>query len=135
MRKLTKGEKRNIINEIRRYENMIEKLEDKLYTDETSKVLLTATKTIKEVNTITSSIVTRLNTNKELSSKINVSVEHVRYGDKIICTMKYAPKNIEVEGIAICAKDDRFDPTIGMSIAECRATAKLFESIAEDFGK
>ena len=66
MRKLTKGEKRNIMNEIRRHENMIDKLEKMLYDDENRTVLLTATKTITELNVVEKNNVVSLKSEKKL---------------------------------------------------------------------
>lgn len=134
MRKLTKGEKRNIMNEIRRHENMIDKLEKMLYDDENRTVLLTATKTITELNVVEKNNVVSLKSEKKFGGTLKVSVEHVRHGNKVICTLKYEPRNIVVEGVAICAIEDMFDISVGMSIAEYRATAKLFESIAKALG-
>ena len=134
MRKLTKGEKRNLLNEIKHYENMIAKIEKKLYEDEESKVLLTGTKEIRELVRVESNNVLILADKVELENKFKVRIEHVRCGNKIICTMKYIARNIEVQGVAICAEVDAFDATIGMSIAEYRATAKMFESLADTLG-
>lgn len=134
MRKLTKGEKRNLLNEIKHHENRIEKIEKILYEDETSKVLLIGTKEIRELVRVESNNVLTLADRDELDSKFKVRIEHVRCGNKIVCTMKYIPRNIEVQGVAICAEDDAFDVTIGMSIAECRATSKMFESLADMLG-
>ena len=134
MRKLTKGEKRNLLNEIRHHENMIAKIEKVLYEDEISKVLLTGKKTITELVKIETNNVSTLSNRREMNNELKVDVEHVRCGNKIVCTMKYTPRNIEVEGVAICAEDDNFNVTLGMSIAECRATAKMFELLAKAFG-
>ena len=74
MRKLTKGEKRNIMNEIRRHENMIDKLEKMLYDDENRTVLLTATKTITELNVVEKNNVVSLKSEKKFRSTFEVSV-------------------------------------------------------------
>lgn len=134
MRKLTKGEKRNLLNEIRHHENMIDKIEKKLHEDETSVVLFTGTNEISELIRAEYNNVLTLANRDELHSKFKVRVEHVRCGNKIVCTMRYIPRNIEVQGVAICAEDDNFDITIGMSIAECRATGKMFDALADVLG-
>lgn len=134
MRKLTKGEKRNLLNQIKHHENMIEEIEKILYSDDMRQVLLTGEKTIEELVKVETNNVLSLANRSYFKNKLTVNIEHVRYGNKIICTIKYDARNIEVEGIAICADDDKFDVTLGMSIAEYRATAKLFETLANVFG-
>ena len=134
MRKLTKGEKRNIRNQIRSYENKISKLERQLYDDENTQVLLTATKTIKETNKFDTLNILGLMKGAELESTMLVTVEHIRHGNKIICNLFYPFRNIAVKGVAICAEDEIFNAKIGMNIAELRATSKLYETVAKIYG-
>lgn len=134
MRKLTKGEKRNILNQIRSYENKISKLERQLYDDENTEVLLTATKTIKEINKFDALNNLGLMKGAELESTMLVTVEHIRHGNKIICNLFYPSRNVAVKGVAICAEDEIFNAKIGMNIAELRATSKLYETVAKIYG-
>lgn len=134
MRKLTKGEKRNLINQIRHHEKMIDKIEKELYKDDMKSVLLVGTKTIDE---LVKAEVNNVNTIKKLTEFKNgfkVSIEHVKCGRDVICTIRLDSKNIEVVGVAKCANDDRFDTGVGMTIAEYRATAKFYEELAKYFG-
>lgn len=121
---------RNLRNERRRIEKELDKIDKKIDRVENTEVVMEGTLDLNSLVKIEKSEVLFVNKNIDFNMKFGIRFE--MFDREVVCILtskdvKFG--NEQFTGKAICAKDEKFDLSTGMALAQNRAVKEIYEYI------
>lgn len=122
---------RNLRNERRRIEKQLEKVDREIDRVENTDVVMEGSLELKSLVKIEKSDVLFTNNNIDFGMKFNVRFE--KFKNEVVCILtandEKFEKGMKFKGKAICAIDEEFDLSTGMTLAQNRAVKEVYKYI------
>lgn len=122
---------RNLRNERRRIEKQLEKVDREIDRVKNTDVVMEGSMELKSLVKVEKSDVVFANNNIDFGIKFKIRFE--RFGNEVVCILttndEKFDKAMEFKGKAICAIDEEFDLSTGMTLAQNRAVKEVYEFI------
>lgn len=125
---------RNLRNERRRIEKELHKIDNKIDRIENTEVVMEGTLDLNSLVRVEKSEVLFVNKNIDFNMKFKIRFE--KYDNEVVCILtsndsKFGKK--QFTGKAVCAVDEDFDLSTGMTLAQNRAVKEIYEYIIKLF--